>query len=208
MATNDNWGDNANAAEITTIAAQAGTTPFRTGDTTSAALLVTLDPGAYTFVVSGKNGSSGVVLLEVYDVDSGTSSSFAGIATRAYGTVGDRVPIGGFVISGSARKQVLVRAVGPTLTTQGIAQADVMADPVIELHSGAPTIAINDDWADNANGGTITSESQRVGTTALAAFDAESSALLLTLAPGGYTFISRGAAETSGIVLIEVYDAD
>lgn len=69
IATNDNWGDNANAAAITSTAARIGATTLDAADTKSSALLMTLQPGIYTFVAAGKSGTSGIVLAEVYDAD-------------------------------------------------------------------------------------------------------------------------------------------
>ena len=209
---NDNWGDNSNVAEITATATQVGASAFAASDTRSSALLLLLQPGVYSFVATGKGATSGIVLLEVYDADAGTSSSsFSNIATRAYSTTGNGVTIGGFVISGTTGKQVLLRAVGPTLTKQGIAQGDVLADPVIELHDashGNVTIATNDNWGTNDNAASITTTSARVGATPLDASDTKSAALLRTLQPGAYSFIASGQSGTSGIVLVEVYDAD
>ena len=209
IADNDNWTLNGNAAEITSVAAQIGASAFIGTDTSSSALLLDLTPGVYSFVASGNGGTSGVVLLEVYDADAGGGGSrFANIATRAFSTTGNGVTIGGFVVSGAAPKQVLLRAVGPTLTTQGIGETEVLVDPTIELHQGAPIIAINDNWGDNANAAAITSTGSRIGATPFAATDTKSSALLVKLPPGVYSFIARGKVEPSGIVLVEVYDAD
>lgn len=205
---NDNWGDNTNAAEITATAAQIGAASLTTSDTKSAALLITLQPGVYSFVVNGKGGTSGVVLLEVYDADGGVTTKFVNIATRAYATTGNGVAIGGFVISGNVAKNVLIRAVGPTLSTQGIGTAELLADPVIELHQGAPVIASNDNWTTNANVAEIRSTGTRIGATPLAESDTTSSALLLSLQPGVYSFIASGKSSSSGIVLVEIYDAD
>jgi outer membrane protein assembly factor BamB/subtilisin family serine protease len=213
IASNDNWGTGANstASEITSLASQLGATPLSSSDTKSAALILTLNPGVYTFVVHGNNSTSGIVLLEVYDADVGIGSKFVNIATRAYSTTGGGVAIGGFVISGSGAKQVLIRAVGPTLISQGIAANEVLADPVIELHDaihGNITIGTNDNWTDNSNASDITATGARLGATPISSSDTKSSALLLTLNPGVYTFIASGKANTSGIVLVEVYDAD
>ncbi len=209
IAQNDNWGDNANAAEITTVGARIGANPFSSGDTGSAALLLTLDPGVYSFIVKGHSDASGIVLLEVYDAeDAGSGANFVNIATRAQATTGDGVAIGGFVIQGGAPKQVLLRAVGPTLATQGLGQSEVLSDPTIELHHGAITIASNDNWPDTGNAAAIAPTAARIGATPFAAGDRTSSALLLTLDPGVYTFIAKGRNDTSGIVLVEVYDAD
>ncbi len=207
LATNDNWGDNTNAAAITSTAVRVGATALDASDTKSAAMLVTLDPGVYTFIARGRNNTSGIVLLEVYDADSG-GSSFVNIASRVRCTTNDGVAIGGFVISGNAPKQVLMRAVGPTLTTQGLGQSEVLLDPTMELHHGAATLATNDNWGDNANASAIVSVGARIGAAPLASSDTKSSALLMTLQPGVYTFIVRGKNDTTGLVLAEVYDAD
>lgn len=213
IASNDNWGDNANAAEITSTAAQIGASALAISDTKSSAALLMLQPGVYSFVASGKAGSSGIVLLEVYDADATSSSStFVNISTRAYSTIGNGVTIGGFVVSGIAKKQVLLRAVGPTLSTQGIGQSDVLVDPRIELHDATHAntiIATNDNWGDNTNAASITTTGARIGATPLDISDTKSAALLLTLQPGVYSFIASGNPATpSGIVLVEVYDAD
>lgn len=209
IAENDNWTDNANAAEITTAAAAVGGAALANTDTKSSALLLTLDPGVYSFIARGQGDTSGIVLVEVYDLDAvGSGSTFVNISTRAYSTTGNGVTIGGFVVSGSASKQVLLRAVGPTLTTQGLGEAEVLADPVIELHRGAPVIATNDNWSDNANAASIGTTGARIGALPFATADTKSSALLLTLPPGVYSFLARSKTTTSGIVLVEVYDAD
>ena len=210
IASNDNWGDNTNAAEITSTAQAIGANALAAGDTKSSALLLTLDQGVYSFVASGKGGTSGVVLLEVYDADTpgASGANFANIATRAFATTGNGVTIGGFVVAGGAPKQVLLRAVGPTLLTQGIGQSEVLVDPTIELHQGAPVIAINDNWGDNANSAAIVTTGARIGATPLSGTDTKSAVLLVKLRPGVYSFIARGKSDASGIVLVEVYDAD
>jgi sugar lactone lactonase YvrE len=209
VARNDDWGSNENASEIPVVAATIGATALAAGDTRSSALLTTLDPGVYTFLVKGKNDTSGIVLLEVYDADGVvTDSKFVNIAARGFATTGNGVAIGGFVISGNTSKRVLMRAVGPTLTTQGIAQNEVLLDPTIELHHGSDPAIENDNWGSNPNQAEIVATGARVGATPIAATDTTSSALLLTLNPGVYTFIAKGRNDTSGIVLVEVYDAD
>lgn len=209
IASNDDWGSNDNAAQITAVGASIGAAAFAGTDTKSAALLMSLDPGAYTFIVNGKNNSTGVVLLEVYDADTAnTAARFVNIATRAYSTTGNGVTIGGFVIAGSKPKQVLLRAVGPTLSALGLNPASVLTDPVMEVHQGAPLIAVNDNWNDNANATSITTNGSRIGAVGIDGADSKSAVLLVKAQPGAYTFIAGGKANTSGIVLVEVYDAD
>ncbi len=213
VATNDNWGDNANVAEINRAAASVGATALLGSDTQSSALLLDLAPGVYSFVVGGRSAASGIVLLEVYDADSSaTGSKFVNISTRAYATTGNGVAIGGFVVRGNAPKRLLLRAVGPTLTTQGLGAAEVLADPQIELHdalNGNAIIATNDDWTTNANALAIMTTGARIGATPFDLLDTRSAALLITLQPGVYSFVASGkSAAPSGIVLVEVYDAD
>lgn len=209
IASNDDWGTNENAAQITSVGKAIGAGDIAGTDTKSAALLTSLDPGAYTFVVNGKNNSTGVVILEVYDADTAnTSAYFVNIATRAYSTPGVGVTIGGVVISGSKPKQLLLRAVGPTLESFGLNRASLLADPVMEVHQGAPLIAVNDNWGDNANASAITTNGGRLGASGIDAADTKSSVLLVKAQPGAYTFIAAGKANTSGIVVVEVYDAD
>jgi hypothetical protein len=107
----------------------------------------------------------------------------------------------------------LLRAVGPTLTDFGLGLSEVLADPKIEVHHSDTegqdhVIAVNDNWSDNANATAIVTTAARIGASPLAFADRQSSALLLTLPAGHYTFIARGGSSSSGIVLVEVYDAD
>jgi len=209
IAANDNWTDGTNAAEITSLSATVGAFPLDPTDTKTSALVVTLDPGVYSFVVSGKGGTSGIVLLEVYDADAGIpASTFVNIASRAFSTTGNGVTIGGFVISGSAPRQVLLRAVGPTLEKQGVGATELLADPMIELHSGPAIAGTNDNWLDNTNVDAIRSTAARIGASPLDASDTKSAAMLLTLPAGAYSFIASGKGGSSGIVLVEVYDAN
>jgi hypothetical protein len=209
IATNDDWGTNENAAQITSVGNSIGAAAFAGSDTKSAALLMSLDPGAYTFVVNGKNNTTGVVLLEVYDADtSNTAAYFVNIATRAYSTTGSGVTIGGFVLSGSKPKQILMRALGPTLEPLGINRTQLLMDPMMEMHQGAPLIAVNDNWSDNANASAITTTGARIGALGIDGADTKSAVLLVNAQPGVYTFIASGKSNTSGIVLVEVYDAD
>src|SRR5947207_4970879 len=110
---------------------------------------------------------------------------------------GDRVGIGGFIITGSAPKRVILRAIGPSLIGSGV--PDSLADPVMELHgpTGFLTI-INDNWRD-------TQEAEIIA-TGLAPTNNLESAIVVTLAPGPYTAILQGKNNTSGVAIVEVYD--
>ena len=113
--------------------------------------------------------------------------------------MGDNVGIGGFIITGSAPKHVLLRAIGPSLSRFHI--ADVLADPVLELHgpSGFTTV-INNNWRDT--------QEMTITATGLAPTDDSESAIDMALAPSAYTAVVRGQNNTAGVALIELYDLD
>jgi hypothetical protein len=110
---------------------------------------------------------------------------------------GDKVGIGGFIITGSAPKQVLLRAIGPSLIHVGV--TGVLADPVIELHGpGAFATIINNNWRDT--------QEAEIQATGIPPTDDLEAAILVTLNPGSYTAIVKGNGGTSGVGLFEVYD--
>ena len=110
---------------------------------------------------------------------------------------GENVGIGGFIITGNAQKNVLLRAIGPSLAGFGI--VDVLADPVLELHGPAGFATVtNNNWRD-------TQEAEIQATGIPPTNDLES-AILARLAPGNYTAIVRGNGNTSGVALVEAYD--
>jgi hypothetical protein len=113
--------------------------------------------------------------------------------------VGDNVGIGGFIITGSTPKHVLLRAIGPSLTRFNI--TDVLVDPVLELHgTGSFTTVINDNWRDT--------QEMDITATGLAPTEEAESAIDMTLAPSSYTAVVRGQNDTAGVALIELYDLD
>jgi hypothetical protein len=119
------------------------------------------------------------------------------ISTRMFVQTGDNVGIGGFIVTGGAPKQVLLRGIGPSLAGVGI--ANFLADPMLELH-GPPgfTTIVNDNWKDDQ-------ENQIIATGAAPTNDLES-AILVTLAPGNYTAMLKGKNNTIGVALVEIYD--
>jgi len=209
IASNDDFVDTSAEDAVSYHGAVVGAFKIPPIDKKSAALVLTLEPGAYSFVAKGASDTTGIVLLEVYDAEPGTPGArFEGIATRARAGLRDRVAIGGFVVRGDQPKRVLVRASGKSLAAQGLNLGELLQDPVLELHGSAGMLAGNDDWASDENAAEITSVSARLGVAPFAETDTTSSALLITLNPGVYSFIVRGKNEGVGIVLLEVYDAD
>ena len=190
VTTNDDWKDD----QQTEIEA-TGLQP--TNDAESA-IVQTLAPGAYTAIVRGAGGTTGIGLVEAYDLDQPADSKLANISTRGFIDTGDNVMIGGFIIGpeGLGDASVLVRAIGPSLGNFGVANA--LQDPTLELRDGSGTLLTsNDDWKE--------SEQAEIEATGLApSVDAES-AILATLPPGGYTAIVRGVADATGVGLVEVY---
>lgn len=185
IASNDNWRSDQEVAIIAT-----GVPP---SDDLESAIVMTLDPGAYTAVVQGANGGTGVGLVEVYDLDGSVDSILANISTRGVVQTGDDVLIGGFIVVGSDPLKTLVRAIGPSLPLTGR-----LANPTLELHnSDGDIIASNDNWKD-------TQQSEIEATNIPPTKDAES-AIVETLAPGAYTAIVRGKNNTTGVALVEVY---
>lgn len=189
IATNDNWTDSDEAG----IAA----TGLAPSNLFESALVETLDPGSYTAVVSGKNGTTGIGLVEVYDLDQAIDSQLANISTRAVVQTGDNVMIGGFILgSGGADTTVLVRALGPSLTQLGVTGA--LPNPTLELHdSNGAFVSGNDDWKET--------QQTEIEGTGLSPLDDLESAILTTLGPGAYTAIVAGSNGGSGVGLVEVY---
>jgi hypothetical protein len=192
IGTNDNW-------KATQQAAIAATGLAPTDDLESA-IIATLDPGVYTAILSGKNGGNGVGLVETYDLDQTAASTLANISTRGFVETADNVMIGGFYVGGGGggASTVVVRAIGPSLTPLGVANA--LQNPSLELHdSNGVLLAANDDWMDGPDHQTISDKK-------LAPTNAKESALLGTLPPGAYTAIVSGVGGTTGVGLVESYN--
>ena len=157
---------------------------------------MTLDPAAYTAVIRGVNDTTGVGLVEIYDLDATVDSKLANISTRGLVQTEDNVMIGGLIILGVNPTTTLVRAIGPSLPVSGALQ-----DPTLELHdSDGVTIAANDNWRSDHEG-------EIIGTTLAPTNDAES-AILAALVPGRYTAVVRGKGDTTGVALVEAYQLD
>ena len=135
----------------------------------------------------------------------GAKPQLLNISTRLVIGAGHPVGIGGFIITGSEAKKVILRAIGPSLGNAGL--ADVMADPVLEVHGGSADnlIATNDNWRDDGADGAIGAELAAAG---LAPVDDNEAATVVTLSPGLYTAVLRGKDGSAGVALVEVYDGD
>ena len=188
IASNDDWGTAANAPDLVA----SGLAP---GNAREPALLVTLAPGAYTAMVTGVGGTTGVGIVEVFEVDAPTSP-LANLSTRGFVQSGQNVMIAGFAISGDAPKTVILRARGPSLGALGV--AGPLGNPVIQLYNGSTLLAQNDDWQSGPDAAAI----QAAG---FAPSNALESALRASLPPGLYTVVVSGVAGTGGVAIVEVF---
>ena len=188
VARNDNWRDTQQAEiEATGLAPQ---------NNLESAIIVTLGPGAYTGIVSGKNGGTGNALAEVYDLNTTAQSVFANVSTRGFVGTGDDVLIGGFIIASGEPPLIVLRAIGPSLSSHGVAQP--LQDPNIELHDqNGALIGSNDNWRD--------AQPTSIKATLLAPADTRESVIVASLVAGNYTAIVRGNNGTTGVALVEVY---
>ena len=189
VAFNDDWQQAANAQSIPPN--------LQPPNGFESVILITLDPGAYTAILRGFNNSIGIALVEVYDTGVG-SAQLTNISTRGFVQTGDNVMIAGVVVQ-SQDKQVVVRAIGPTLTSFAVTNA--LPDPTLDLHdSNGTRIAFNDDWKDR--------QGADIAATGLAPSNDLESSIVGTMAPGSYTAIVRGFNNTIGNALVEVFALD
>jgi hypothetical protein len=194
LVSNDDWKES-QQAEIE----QSGLAP---ADDRESAIIRTLAPGPYTAIVRGKNGTAGIGLVEVYDLGQSGNSRLANISTRGLVETGDNVMIGGFIAGPNDRGNtaIVVRAIGPSLTSKGVPGA--VQDPKLELHDqNGAVIASNDDWQTDPN-------ANKVQSAGLAPNDPRESAIYNSMAPAGYTAIVRGANDTVGVALVEAYNLE
>ena len=194
--TNNNWKDDPDQQ----AAIQATGIP-PVSDLESA-IDATLLPGAYTAIVRGNDNTTGVSLVEVYDLNAGADAKLANLSTRAPVGTGDSIVIAGFMLGGDATQpndKVIVRGIGPSLTALGVSGA--LADPNLELRdrNGALLLA-NDNWQDDA---TQASELTAAGLAPTSPFE---SGIAVALPPGLYTALLSGMSSSTGIGVVEVYD--
>jgi hypothetical protein len=158
--------------------------------------------------VRGVNDTTGVALVEVYDLNNDASSILGNISTRSFVQTGDNVMIGGFIVQGTGAKRVIIRAIGPELTRYGV--PDPLANPRLELHNAAGAlIGSNDEWQRTIIGGVITrNQLADIQNSGHAPTNLSESAIIAELQPGNYTAIVRGVNDTTGVALVELYDLD
>jgi hypothetical protein len=201
---NDDWSSADTGGIITAATNRLGAHPLATG-TKDAALMVGLTPGVYTAHVTTSDSSTGVALLEIYDADQvgQSTAKVVNLSTRGPVGTGDNILIVGFVVNGTALKNVLIRGIGPALTPLGVSGA--LADPRLRLFRGQTEINNNDNWSDGADAAALAAAAVSAGAPALPS-GSKDSAILVALAPGVYSAHVRGVADTTGVALLEVYE--
>jgi hypothetical protein len=185
---NDNWRSDQEAEIVAT-----GIPP---SDDLESAIVATLpaNDSAYTAIVRGANGGTGIGVVEAYDLNQAVDSKLANISTRGLVQAGDNVLIGGMIVLGQNPLRVIVRAIGPSLPVPG-----ALGNPTLELRDGnGGLIAANDDWRSDQ-------EAEIIATTIPPSNDLES-AIVRNLGPGNYTAIVRGVNDTTGVAAVEAYD--
>jgi hypothetical protein len=203
---NDNWSaDAANVAAVTSAGTAVGAFALAAGSK-DAALVSSLEPGAYTIQVSGVGNATGTAIVEVYDLDvaDANKSRLVNLATRALVQAGAGPLISGFVVQGAVAKAVLIRATGPALAAFGV--TGTLALPKLTLFDdqGKPIIE-NTGWESSGISDQIIAASQSVGAFGLTRGTADS-VILAVLPPGAYTAQVIGADGGSGVTLVEVYE--
>lgn len=186
---NDNWRTDQEAEII-------ATTIPPTSDLESAVVETLPANGAgYTTIVRGMNNTTGVGLVEAYDLDRTLDSKLANISTRGLVQTDNNVMIAGTIVLGPLSQRVLVRAIGPSLPV-----AEKLDDPTLELRDGnGALIRGNDNWRSD--------QQAEILATGIPPSNDLESALVETLPGGGaaYTAIVRGVNGATGVALVEVY---
>jgi hypothetical protein len=193
--TNNNWRD----TQETEIQA----TGIPPANDLESAIVATLDPGAYSAVLRGNNNTSGVALIEVYDLDQEALSSLANISTRAFVSTGDNIVIAGFALGNGDGEDnlIVVRGIGPSLTAVGVSNA--LADPTLELRDGNGVLLVaNNDWQDDP------AQAAELTAAGLAPTNNLESGIAANLPPGAYTALLAGLNNGTGVGLVEVYNLD
>ena len=231
IAQNDNWQDSPSCtgfvcggpAQITATGLDPcqpnpGQPSAPPGCTLESAILINLNPGAYTVHLSGVSGGTGIGLVELFDADDITRSQLVNISTRGPVQTGDNVVIGGFVIDGNGPKTVLVRGRGPSMSGAPFFIPGVLANPSLRLFSGQNVIAQNDNWQDTPScNGFICGGAGQITATGLDPCQpnpgqvsapqncALESAILITLNSGAYTVHLTGVNGGTGVGLVEIF---
>lgn len=193
--TNDNWRDTQEGAIQAT-----GIPP---SDNRESAILRTLAPGRYSAIVRGVGNTTGIALVEAYDLNPTVNSKFANLSTRGLVQTNQNVMIAGFIVGhglgtgGTGTVKILVRGIGPSLVQAGVTNA--LQDPLIQLfNANGALLAQNDNWRDT--------QQAAIQATRIPPTDDRESALIRALPQGNYSVVLSGRNNSTGVGLVEVYN--
>jgi hypothetical protein len=191
---NDNWRD--------TQEAEIKATGIPPVNDFESAIVATLNQGAYTGIVRGKNNTSGVALIEIYDLNQEVDAKLANLSTRAFVSTGDDIVIAGFLLSDAGSlDRIIVRGIGPSLAPGIFPLSAVLADPTLELRDSNGTLrTANNNWQDDP------AQAAEISAAGLAPTNAQEAGIAATLPPGLYTALLAGTFNGTGIGLVEIYD--
>jgi hypothetical protein len=216
--TNDNWRTGGQENEIQ----NSGLAP---SDDRESAIIRTVPPGGFTAIIRGANNTTGIGLIEIYDLGSSTFAAaeeakaegarepdapdspdatieLGNLSVRGDVQTGDNILIDGIIMQGGTPKRILYRALGPSIQSGGQPVPGTLQDPTMEVRDrNGNLLRANDDWQQAPNA----SEIQNTG---LAPSNNKESAVLLSLPAGNYTSVVRGVGNTTGIALSETYKLD
>jgi hypothetical protein len=189
---NDNWKDD----QRSLIEGH----PFQPTDDRESVIMATLQPGAYTVILTGKNQTTGCGLVEIYDNNPVADSELANISTRGFVQPADNVMIAGFILGrNSASARIAVRGMGPSLSQFGLAM--LLADPILKLHdANGAIVSSNDNWADDP-----VSAAELISNS-LAPQNSLEAGICAALPPGAYTVILEDKNGGTGTGLVEIYN--
>jgi hypothetical protein len=198
LESNNNWVDSPNKQAIT----NSGVAPTNNAESSILRSLPASTQGLrYTAILRGVNDGTGIGVVEAFDLDTTADSRLANISTRGFVQGGNNVMIAGTIVLGPTAQKVVIRAIGPSLTKFGVPNA--LPDPTLELHdANGATLEANDNWVDSPN-------KQAIIDSGLAPTDNSESAIIRTLTGSssgvGYTAIVKGANNSVGVGVVEIY---
>jgi hypothetical protein len=192
ITSNDNWGG---GSSLAATFQSAGAFAYASATSLDAALVASIS-GGRTAHVYGRTG--GAVLVEGYDVGTGDAQRFTGLSARNRVGTGANILIAGFSLSGEGMRNLLIRAVGPTLGVFGV--PGVLADPKLEIYQGSTKIGENDNWSSM-----LSNAFSSVGAFQLTP-GSKDAAITISLPANGYTVQVSGADGGVGEALVEIYE--
>ena len=192
VTSNDNWGG---SSSLAATFQSAGAFAFASATSLDAALVASINGGRTAHVYGPV---AGAVLVEGYDVGTGDAQRFTGLSARNRVGTGANILIAGFSLSGEGKRNLLIRAVGPTLGVFGV--PSVLTDPKLEIYQGSTKIGENDNWSS-----TLSTTFSSVGAFQLTQ-GSKDAAITVSLPAGSYTVQVSGADGGVGEALVEIYE--